>query len=122
MLFGNHDDTTGGASVLNGFSKDALAAAWNVDEPTVEKLLTSQKGAFIIKLEEKERARWPAPRAAATWPFGDVSFNLEGTQPEIVTEGGSLNFVNEFKMPVLKKVGMSAGCAKLKPVRTRASI
>ncbi|GAQ85366.1 hypothetical protein KFL_002320010, partial [Klebsormidium nitens] len=113
-LLGNRDDKSGGASVVNGFSKDALAAAWNVDEPTVEKLPTSQKGAFIIKLEDKERARGPAPRAAATWPFGDVSFNLEETQPEIVTKGGSLNFVNEFKMPVLKKVGMSAACVKLK--------
>jgi hypothetical protein len=109
FLFGNPDDKKA-PSVLNGFSKDVLAATWNVDEETVEKLLTAQKGAAIIKLEKHARA--PAPN---TW-FGDFSFNLRETQPELVTRGGMLNFVTEYKMPILKEIGLSASVAGLEPV------
>lgn len=101
-----------------GYSKDVLAAAWNVDEATVEKLLVSQKGAAIVKLEKKERARPPSNPAPNTW-FGDFSFNLEHTQPEVTSEGGTFNYVTKFKMPLLKKVGLSAAHAELKPVRVR---
>ncbi|GAQ91246.1 RmlC-like cupins superfamily protein [Klebsormidium nitens] len=113
FLFGNREDETL-APVINGFSKDVLAAAWNVDEATVEKLLTSQKGAGIIKVEKKESARAPAEPEPNTF-FGDFSFNLEHTQAEVVTRGGSLNFVTKFKLPILETIGLSAAHTKLKP-------
>ncbi|GAQ85384.1 RmlC-like cupins superfamily protein [Klebsormidium nitens] len=117
-LFGNRDDKSGGASILNGFSKDVLAAAFNVDEPTVEQLLPSEKGASIIKLDKKKRGRGRAhgpTRAAVDWPLGDMRFNLEETPPDIVNKGGSYKAVTVSRLPSLEKVDISAAYATLKP-------
>lgn len=112
FLVGEKKDEYHG-SILHGFSPDVLARAWNLDEATAKKLVQSQKGAGIVKLEKKIS---PPAAAPNTW-FGDFSFNLKESQPEILSKGGCANMVNCFKMPILKKIGLSAWLIKLKKVR-----
>ncbi|GBG86586.1 hypothetical protein CBR_g41651 [Chara braunii] len=48
------EETEVGGSILHGFSKDVLAAVWDVDESDVDKLLSSQSGRVIAKISKQE--------------------------------------------------------------------
>ncbi|GAQ85368.1 hypothetical protein KFL_002320020 [Klebsormidium nitens] len=113
FLLGEKKDEKHG-SVLHGFSPDILASIWGVDEFLAKKVLKGQKGAGIIKVEKK--LTLPAAARAPNAFFGEFSFNLKDTQPELlVPRGGCANFVNCKKMPTLEKfkIGLSAALVKL---------
>lgn len=119
FLLGEKKDEKHG-SVLHGFSPDILASIWGVDESLAKKVLEAQKGAGIIKVEKK--LTLPEIARAHNAFFGEFSFNLVDTQPELlVPRGGCANFVNCKKMPTLEKfkIGLSAALVKLEKVRAR---
>eukprot|EP00850_Spirogloea_muscicola_P005145 SM000023S07601 [mRNA] locus=s23:333731:336421:- [translate_table: standard] len=107
-LVGGKANYTGG--ILHGFSADVLAAAWDVDEEVVEKLLSAQEKTAIIKVEKKVSL----PVESDNSVFGDLVYNLLESRPEFVVEdGGRLSVVTSFKLPILKAVGLSVTHLKL---------
>ncbi|MCO5551588.1 hypothetical protein L7F22_005093 [Adiantum nelumboides] len=132
-LAGGLEDRFGG--LLHGFTVEALACAWNVDEDVVTRFLESQNGTTIVK--SPRRIRLPDPRRMSfhSSPGGtkikrtnfkglhEFRYNLNREYPDLyVKRGGWKKGAEESILPVLGKVGMSALRVGLEPNAVEAPL
>ncbi|KAH7404535.1 hypothetical protein KP509_15G030600 [Ceratopteris richardii] len=116
-------------TLLSGFSSDALATAWGVDEKTVEALLERQSDAGIVKAQKKIRfSEFPRERekhqredmnterrTTDSSAFEELKFSIADEHPDLYVEkGGTFTKVSFHKLPALLKVGFSAAKVSLK--------
>lgn len=111
LVGGRHEEMGG---ILRGFSTDLLAAAFNIEEECVEKLVNGQRGAAIIRV--REGMELPRASDEGDAMMVDFSYHLGKAHPDSFHEkAGKLTVANGYKLPVLKLLHMSVGCLKLEP-------
>lgn len=104
FLTGAQNQQAGG--ITHGFSKEALARAWNIEEGDVDQLRgAAQASAFVkVSREEAQKLMWEPSSPM----LGDYVYSMVRSEAEImVKEGGSLRTINSMKMPVLHSMAMS---------------
>ncbi|GBG87026.1 hypothetical protein CBR_g44483 [Chara braunii] len=92
-------------SVLHGFTKDVLAAAWDVEERDVEKLLNSQRESVITKVSREAAESYVSSEPSAAGFVGEFIYSLKNSQPDVFNEGGEFHLVNRNKLQTLHKYG-----------------
>ncbi|KAJ7298410.1 hypothetical protein O6H91_19G052400 [Diphasiastrum complanatum] len=112
LLAGGKDKGPG--SVLQGFSEEILAKAWNVEKDTVSELLESQNGTVFIKV--LEGIEFPDSSDDYNGYFKEFIYHLHAADPDVkVRDGGELRLVTSDKFPVLRIVHLGLSCTKLRP-------
>lgn len=110
-LMGRKDKVHGG--IMHGFSTDFVAQAWDLDEPTVKKMLERQSGVAIVKLK--------APLSIAETKedapgYGKFVYNCEDAKKDVdVKNGGRVAVITSDNLPILHQIGLGADLVKLDP-------
>lgn len=110
-LTGRKDKSHGG--IMHGFSTDFVAQAWDLDEPTVKKILERQSGAAIVKLG--------APLCIQetfdeTTGYGKFIYNCEDAKKDVdVKNGGRVAVITSDNLPILSQIGLGADLVSLDP-------
>ncbi|KAL5554072.1 hypothetical protein UlMin_041473 [Ulmus minor] len=101
---------TGALSILGGFSTKFISKAFDMSNDEANKLVKSQQGVLIIKLDEKVTLPKPHQNDISK----ELVYNLEAAHPDYcVKDGGLWTRVTEGKFPFLGKVGLSSNLIKL---------
>ncbi|GLJ36156.1 hypothetical protein SUGI_0725390 [Cryptomeria japonica] len=105
-------DLIGGSNgMYRGFSKRFMCRAWDLNESELNRVMSSQSGSGIVKLEEG--TSMPTPEAEA----GDnltLVFNCEEAKPDIdIDNGGRVVVLTSNYLPILKELGLGADLVKI---------
>lgn len=102
---------TGALSVLGGFSPDFVKKAFDMNNDEANKLVKSQSGVLIVKLEESKILPKPHQNSDNT---KDLVYNMDSTLPHFSVKGGGFwNKVTKSQFPFLGQVGLSANHIRL---------
>ncbi|XP_059651127.1 cocosin 1-like [Cornus florida] len=101
---------TGILGILGGFSPEFVSKAYDLNEEETKKLVKSQTGALIVKLNKGIAMPKPCKNASD----GKLVFSFENSSPFVkVKNGGLVTTMTADKLPLLGKVGLSANVVKL---------
>lgn len=113
-LAGCKDKSHGG--IMHGFTTDFLAQAWDLDEPTVRKLLERQSGAAIVKLAAALNIQQSNSEANGAPGYGEFIYNCEDAKKDVdVENGGRVAVLTSDNLPILSQIGLGADLVKLDP-------
>lgn len=103
----------GGLSIFDGFSTEVLKKAWGLEkEEEATKLLKSQPGLLLIKLEEKLHGIKPSSEADAE----GIVLNIRRAHLSTdIGKGGHAMAMRSVNLPILKEARYSIELTKLEP-------
>ncbi|VAH10139.1 unnamed protein product [Triticum turgidum subsp. durum] len=100
---------TGASGIFTGFSTEFVARAWDLDQDSAAKLVSTQPGSGIVKLAEGHRM--PAPRPEDR--DGMVLNCLEAPLDVDIKGGGRVVVLNTANLPLVKEVGLGADLVRI---------
>ncbi|KAG5029604.1 hypothetical protein JHK87_013118 [Glycine soja] len=107
---------TGLQGVIGGFSNELTSKIYGLDKDGVEKLIKSQSGVLIIKLDKTQPL--PKPQTEIT---KKLVYNIDVADPENVVENaGLIKTLTEQEFPFIGDVGLSVIRVKLEPGAIKA--
>lgn len=104
---------------MHGFSTDFVAQAWDLDEPTVKKILERQSGAAFVKLAAPLSIQETNDEVPG---YGKFIYNCEDAKKDVdVKNGGRVAVLTSDNLPILSQIGLGADLVKLDPVSIYSS-
>ncbi|KAJ4903181.1 RmlC-like cupins superfamily protein [Raphanus sativus] len=100
---------TGSNGIFTGFSTEFVGRAWDLDETTVKKLVGSQTGNGIVKVDAS--LKMPSPRKGDREGF--VLNCLEAPLDVDIKDGGRVVVLNTKNLPLVGEVGFGADLVRI---------
>ncbi|XP_056861963.1 glutelin type-B 5-like [Raphanus sativus] len=100
---------TGSNGIFTGFTPEFVGRAWDLDEGTVKKLVGSQTGKGIVKLDAG--VKMPQPRDGDREGF--VLNCLEAPLDVDIKDGGRVVVLNTKNLPLVGEVGFGADLVRI---------
>ncbi|XP_039047836.1 cocosin 1-like [Hibiscus syriacus] len=109
---------TGPLGFIAAFSPEFIARTYQISVQKAEKLASSQKGVFLLRLDEEQAETIPEP----TKELGNIwTRNIEALSPDVeVDNGGKSTILKGSQFPLLEQVGLTVTRLVLAPKATRA--
>jgi hypothetical protein len=95
---------TGATGIFTGFSTEFVARAWDLDQDSAAKLVSTQPGSGIVKLAAGHKM----PEPCAVDRNGMVLNCLEAPLDVDIPGGGRVVVLNTANLPLVKEVGLGA--------------
>nr|GLL33816.1 11S globulin seed storage protein 2-like [Ipomoea trifida] len=100
---------TGSNGIFTGFSIEFVVRAWNVDEDVAKKLVGSQSGKGIVKLDAGAKMPEPNPDHRK-----GMVLNCEEAPLDVdIKDGGKVVLLNTKNLPLVGEVGLGADLVRL---------
>jgi quercetin dioxygenase-like cupin family protein len=100
---------TGATGIFTGFSTEFVARAWDLDQDSAAKLVSTQPGSGIVKLAAGHKM----PEPCAVDRNGMVLNCLEAPLDVDIPGGGRVVVLNTANLPLVKEVGLGADLVRI---------
>ncbi|KAM0920583.1 hypothetical protein ACQ4PT_007415 [Festuca glaucescens] len=100
---------TGATGIFTGFSTEFVARAWDLDQDSAAKIVSTQPGSGIVKVAAGHKM--PVPRAEDR--EGMVLNCFEAPLDVDIPGGGRVVVLNTANLPLVKEVGLGADLVRI---------
>jgi hypothetical protein len=100
---------TGATGIFTGFSTEFVARAWDLDQDSAAKLVSTQLGSGIVKLASGHKMPEPRPEDRE----GMVLNCFEAPLDVDIKGGGRVVVLNTANLPLVKEVGLGADLVRI---------